>query len=68
MHEKKVVIVVDGGAVRTVLGNGDLSGISIEVMDLDRPAFETPEETAAFDALDARFDEMMASEDWEVLY
>ena len=68
MADRKIVIVVEENGVRTVLGNGDLAGISIEVIDLDRPCFETAEEAAHFDALDAHVDEMKESGDWEVLY
>lgn len=62
--EKKIVVVVSGGQVTNILGTGDLSDVSVELIDLDRPAFETPEEEAVFDALEKRVDDLENDPAW----
>ena len=68
MENKKIVVIVEDCAVRVVFGKGDLAGVSVEVIDLDRPAFVTPEEKALFDAMEERIDRMEEDSEWEVLY
>lgn len=68
MPEKKIIVIVRGSRVENIFGSGDLSGVSVSVMDLDRPAFETPEEEAAFDAMEAEVEKMEADPTWEQLY
>lgn len=68
MPEKKIIVIVRGGLVETIFCTGDLSGVSVTVMDTDRPAFETPKEEAAFDAMEAEIDAMEADPNWEKLY
>lgn len=69
MNEKKIVIVVQGNAVSEILSSGDMSDVSIEVVDLDRPSFETPTEKAYYDKLEERIKQMEDDPSkWEVLY
>ena len=65
--DKKIKIIVSGDQVTEIYGQGDLSDIAIEVIDLDRPAFETPEEKAHFDALEEEVEEMENSPEWTAL-
>lgn len=68
MDNKRFIVVVRGGQVVAVFGTGDCSNISVSVMDTDRPAFETPEEKSAFDAMEAEIEKMEADPNWEQLY
>ena len=65
--KKRITIVVKDGLVSEIFGQGDLSDIAVQVIDLDRPAFETPEEEACFNALEKEVEEMENSPDWTAL-
>lgn len=65
--QKRITIVVKENQVAEIYGQGDLSDIAIQVIDLDRPAYETPEEQAFFDALEKEVANMENSPDWIAL-
>lgn len=67
MEEKKIVVVISGNKVQEILGCGDLSDVAVEVIDLDRPAYETPEETVLFDTLDEYVAQLERDPEWVVL-
>lgn len=58
----EVVIVVKGGMVREVFSKG--GEVSVEVLDLDCPAFVTEEERYDFDSKEQMVEEMRKSPDW----
>lgn len=65
---KIITVVVSGNQVASIYGFGDVSDVAVEVIDLDRPEFETPEEEAMFDDLEKQVDSMKNDPEWKSLW